>query len=172
MWKLILVLSLVFRGVSVSLAADAPVKLGTVDMQKALQAVDEGRKAKSQLEKEFNERKKSIQAEEASIRKAGEEFKKQSAVLTDEAKAKKNSELQERMMKLQELTMRSQQDIQKKERELTDPLIKRLRIVIEKIAKEKGYTVVLEKNENTVLYSPEKDDLTTEVVSAFNKQKS
>jgi Skp family chaperone for outer membrane proteins len=43
--------------------------------------------------------------------------------------------------------------------------------VIKKIAEKKGYTVVLEKNENSVLYSLEKDDLTTEVVSSYNQEK-
>jgi len=147
----------------------AGVKIGTVDMQKALQSVEAGKKAKTTLEKEFNTRKKSLQTEEASIKKMGEEFKKQSLVLSDEARMKKQSELQERIMKFQELTARSQQEIQQKEQELTQPIIVRLRGLISEMARQKGYTVVLEKNENTVLFSQEKDDLTGDVISAYNK---
>ena len=150
-------------------AEDAAAKIGTVDMQKALQSVDAGKKAKAQLEKEFNVKKKELQSEEASIKKMGEEFKKQSLVMNDEARAKKQGELQERIMKFQETTGRSQQEIQVKERELTEPIIVKLRGLIGEIAKQKGYGVVLEKNENTVLFSQEKDDLTTEVVNAYNK---
>ncbi len=156
-------------GSNAARAQDATTKIGTVDMQKALQSVEAGKKAKSQLEKEFNAKKKELQAEEASIKKMGEEFKKQSLVMNDEARAKKQGELQERIMKFQETTGRSQQEIQVKERELTEPIIVKLRGVIGEIAKQKGYGVVLEKNENTVLFSQEKDDLTTEVVTAFNK---
>ena len=144
-------------------------KIGVVDMQKALQTVEAGKNAKATLEKEFNAKKKQLQTEEASIKKLGEEYKKQSLVMNDEAKAKKQNELQERYMKFQELTARSQTEIQQKEQELTRPIITRLRTIISDIAKQKGYAVVLEKNENTVLFSQDKDDLTGEVVTAFNK---
>lgn len=156
-------------GPSLALAEDA-MKIGTVDMQKALQTVEAGKKAKAQLEKEFNAKKGQLQSEEAAIKKMGEEFKKQSLVLNDESKAKKQGELQERIMKFQETTQRSQMEIQSKERELTEPIITKLRGVISEIAKQKGYSMVIERNENTVLFSQDKDDLTGDVVSAFNKQ--
>ena len=148
---------------------DVTTRIAVVDMQKALQTVDAGKKAKAELEKQFNAKKKELQAEETSIKKVGEEFKKQSLVMSDEARMKKQGELQERIMKLQEMTARSQSEIQQKEVELTEPIINRLRGIIGDLAKKRGYTVVLEKNQNTVLYSPEKDDLTADVVSAFNQ---
>lgn len=153
-----------------SASASAEVRIGTVDMQKALQTVDAGKKAKAQLEKEFNKKKQELQTEEAAIRKMGEEFKKQSLALSEDARAKKQAELQERVMKFQEVTARSQQEIQQKEQDLTRPIITKLRALIEEMSKEKGYTVVLEKNENTVLFSLEKDDLTADIVKAFDKK--
>jgi outer membrane protein len=152
-----------------SVARAEELKVGVVDMQKAIQSVDAGKKAKGQLEKEFNSRKKELQAEEAAIKKMGEEFRKQSLVLTDEARAKKQAELQERIMKFQELTARSQQEIGQKEQELTQPIVTGIRKIISDLARQKGYSVILEKNENTVLFSLDKDDLTNEVVSAYNK---
>lgn len=148
------------------------IKIATVDMQKAIQSVEAGKKAKGQLEKDFNSKKKELEAEENHIRKMIEEFKKQSLVMSDEARAKKQAELQERGLKFEELKQRSTLDLQQKEQELTRPLIGKLRTVISEIAKQKGYALILEKNENTVLYSLDKDDLTDDVISAFNKQQS
>lgn len=150
----------------------AEMKIGTVDMQKALQSVESGKNAKSTLEKEFNTRKKELETEEAAIKKMGEEFKKQSLVMNDEARGKKQGEIQERIMKFQEKTARSQQEIQQKEQQLTEPIINKLRGTISKLAKDKGYSMVLERNENMVLFSQEQDDLTDAVVKAFNKDKS
>src|SRR3954465_6484752 len=113
-------------------------KVATVDMQKALQTVETGKKAKAALEKEFNAKKKEVQAEEASIRKMGEELEKQSLVMNEEAKNKKRGELQQRIMKLQESTQRSQAELQQRERELTKPIIDKLRTIIADIAKQKG----------------------------------
>jgi outer membrane protein len=152
-----------------SLASATEIKIGYVDMQKALQTVAEGKKAKAQLEKEFNAKKKELQGEESAIKKLGEDFKKQSLVLNDDARAKKQGEIQERILRFQELTQRSQMEIQQKEQELTQPLVVRLRALVQSLAKKKNYALVLEKNENTVLYSLEQDDLTAEVVSEFDK---
>lgn len=148
------------------------IKIGTVDMQKALQSVEAGKKAKSQLEKEFNAKKKELQNEEAALRKMTEDFKKQSLALNDDARAKKQGEIQERIMKYQESTQKSQMEIQQKEHELTEPILVKLRGIIDEMAKQKGYSLILEKNENMVLFSPEKDDLTESVVSAYNKKTS
>ena len=145
-------------------------KIATVDLQKAIQTVDTGKKAKSELEKALNSKKKEIQDEESKITKMGEEFKKQSLVMSDEAKAKKQGELQERIMRLQQLQSRSQSELQQKEQELTATILVRLREIIRELAKEKGYTVVLEKNDNMVLFSLEKDDLTEDVIKVFNKK--
>lgn len=147
-------------------------RIGTVDMQKALETVDAGKKAKSQLDKEFAAKKKEIQAEESTLRKMTEEFKKQSLVMNDDARKKREAEIQARIMKFQESTGRSEMEIQQKQRELTGPILNKLRSIINEVAKSKGYTVILEKNENMVLFSPDKDDLTAEVVATFNKKNS
>jgi outer membrane protein len=157
-------------------ASEAPAtvatKIALVDMQKALQSVEAGKKAKAQLEKEFNAKKKDLQSEEASIKKMGEEFRKQSMVLSDEARAKKQSEIQEKIMKFQEATQKAQMEIQQKEQDLTQPILGKIRTLISELAKKKGFNLILEKSENTVLFSEEKDDLTEEVISTFNKSNS
>jgi len=152
-------------------SASADVKIGTVDMQKALQTVDAGKKARSELEKEFNKKKAELQKEEASIKKMHDEFQKQRSVLSDQASAKKQAEIQQRIMKFQEETGKSQMEIQSKEQQLTEPIVVKLKEILEGLAKSKGYTVVLEKSGNTVLYSPDTDDLTGELISAYNKKK-
>jgi outer membrane protein len=162
-------------GLSLAPIASAParaadsLKIGTVDMQQALQSVEAGKKAKAKLEGEFNTKKKKLQNEEAAIKKMGEEFKKQSLVMSDQARAKKQAEIQDRILKFQEMTAQSQAEIQQKESELTQPIIEKLRTIVSQVAQKKGYTIVLEKNENTVLYSQDKDDLTKDVIGAYNK---
>jgi len=155
---------------SLSGAIADDVKLGVVDMQKALQSIDAGKQAKATLEKEFNSKKKELQSEEASIKKMADDAKKQAAAWSESHRAKKQAEIQEKIMKFQELTARSQAEIQRKEQELTEPLIRSLRSIVEELAKKRNYAMVLEKGGTTVLFHQEKDDLTDEVIAAFNKQ--
>ena len=150
--------------------ASADFKLGAVDMQRALQSVEMGKKAKAALEKEFNEKKKQLQSEEESIKKLTEDFKKQSMVLSEDAKRKKEGEIQERMMKYREFFSKSQFDIQNRERELTEPIIVKLRAVVEETGKTKGFTLIVEKGSEAILYSSSGEDVTEEVIKAFNKK--
>lgn len=151
-------------------ATAADIKLAVVDLQRALHSVDEGKKAKSQLEKELTDKQKKLQAEEESIKKMGEDLKKQTLVLSDDAKARKQNELQERFMKYREMFGKSQMEIQQRERALTEPIINKLKGVVEQLGNEKGYTIILEKSENGVLFSKQSDDLTEEVIKLFNKK--
>ena len=150
-------------------SAQKEVRIATVDMQRALQTVKDGMKARSELESAFNKKKGELQKEEAELKQMHEELKKQSMVLSEKAMVKKQSEMQERVMKFQEKTARSQAEIQQKEQELTAPIIDRLRKLIGKAAQDKGYTMVLERNENNVLFSLDEHDMTESVIELYNK---
>jgi outer membrane protein len=152
-----------------SVASAADVKIGYVDLQKAIQETSAGKKAKKELEKEFNAKKAELQKKETDLKKMDEDFKKKSVALSDEVKGKKMQELQAEMLKFQREVGESQINIQKKERELTQPILEKLQSSIEKIAKEGGYTMVLERNEQSVLWAKKDVDLTDAVVKEFER---
>ncbi len=144
------------------------MKIGTIDMQRAIQTSESGKKAKSELEQAFNKKKKELQSEEANLKKLQEEFQKKQSALSESAKKEQQMKLQEKFMKYQELLQKSQADIQKKEQEMSEPIIRKIREKVGEVAKKKGYTLILEKNENVVLYSQDKDDVTEDVMKAMN----
>jgi outer membrane protein len=150
--------------------ARAEMKVGFVDMQKAIQSTSAGKKAKAELETEFNKKKKELQKKEADLKKMGEHLERKKSVLSEEVLGKKQADFQEEMMKYRDVVGKSQLEIQKKERELTAPILEKMKTVIAKMAKDKGYSVVLE-NSQMVLYSTPDADLTDEVVKAYEKQK-
>jgi outer membrane protein len=150
--------------------ANAETKIGFVDMQKAIQATAAGKKAKTELEGDFNKKKKDLEKKEADLKKMGEDLEKKKSVLSEEALGKKQAEFQEEMMKYRDVVGKSQVEIQKKERELTAPILEKMKKVIAKMAKDKGYTLILE-NSQMVLFATADSDLTDEVVKSFEKEK-
>lgn len=150
--------------------AQAESKIGFVDMQKAIQTTAAGKKAKAELEGEFNKKKKDLEKKEADLKKMGEDLEKKKSVLSEEALGKKQAEFQEEMLKYRDVVGKSQVEIQKKERDLTAPILEKMRKVIAKIAKDKGLTMVLE-NSQMVLYAVPEADMTDEVIKAFDKEK-
>lgn len=150
--------------------ANAEFKVGYVDMQKAIQSTTAGKKAKTELEGEFNKKKKELEKKEADLKKMGEDLEKKKSVLSEEALGKKQAEFQDEMLKYRDVVGKSQVEIQKKERELTAPILEKMKKVIAKLAKDKSYGLVIE-NSQMVLYATPEADLTEEVIKAFEKEK-
>jgi outer membrane protein len=148
----------------------AETKIGVVDMQKAIQSTATGKKAKTELESEFNKKKKELEKKEADLKKMGEDLERKKSVLSEEVLSKKQAEFQEEMLKYRDVVGKSQIEIQKKERDLTAPILEKMKKVIEKVAKEKGYTMVLE-NSQMVLFATPDADLTAEVIKSYEKEK-
>lgn len=154
---------------SVVFAAES--KVGYVDMQKAIQSTTAGKKAKESLDAEFQKRKGTLDKSKADIEKMGQDLEKKKSVLSEEVLGKKQMELQEEMMKFQKKVGENQLDLQKKEEELLKPILTKMKAVVEKVASEKGYTMVLEAKGQNVLYAQKDADLTDDVVKAFEKEK-
>lgn len=166
MKKMMIVLSMLLT----ASLAQAEAKVGFVDMQKAIQSTSAGKKAKTELETEFNKKKKELEKKEADLKKMGEDLEKKKSVLSEDALGKKQAEFQDEMLKYRDVVGKSQLEIQKKERELTAPILEKMKKVIAKLAKDKGYTMVIE-NSQMVLFATADADLTEEVIKAFEKEK-
>lgn len=164
-------LLLLLAGFLVNAFAAEEMKLAFIDMQKAIQETVAGKKAKKDLEDEFNKKKKELEKKEADLKKMNDDLEKKSLVLTDEVKQKKAQELQNEMIKYREVVAKSQMEIQKKERDLTAPIVQKLREIVDDIAKKEGYTMVLEKSEQSVLWAKKDLDITDRVIKEADKKK-
>ncbi|MBX7232323.1 MAG: OmpH family outer membrane protein [Bdellovibrionales bacterium] len=141
-------------------------------MQKAIQETSLGKKAKKELEEEFGRKKKELEKREADLKKMNDDYEKKALALTDEAKAHKQQEMQQEMLKYRELVSKSQGEIQKKQNDLTTPIIEGLRKVIGELAEKENYSVILEKSEQSVLWAKKEIDLTARVISEFEKNQT
>ena len=168
MLKGLVVLSM-FAG-SLALADANPSKVGVVDMQRAIQSTEAGKKAKKELETEFEKRKKELQKKEGDLKKMGEDLEKKKTVLSEEVLGKKQAEMQEEMMKYRESLNKNQMEIQKKEQDLTRPILEKMKKVISETAKAGGYSVVVEQSAG-VLFNDPSVDMTDAVIKAFEKAK-
>lgn len=150
--------------------AQTATKVAVVDMQKAIQTTEAGKKAKKELEGEFEKRKKELQKKEGDLKKMGEDLEKKRSVLSEEVLAKRQAEMQEEMLKYRETLNKNQMEIQKKEQDLTRPILEKMRKIIGEVAKAGGYQIVLESSAG-VLYAEGSIDLTDQVIKAFEKAK-
>ncbi len=153
-----------------SFSSFSAVLVGLVDIQKIITTIKEGKGVQKTLEKSFNDKKSVLKKEEDKIKKAQEDYKKQSMVLAENARANKERELQEMMMKLQNKTMEFQREIQKMEQEMKKPILEKLRPIIDEVSKANAVDMTFELSAAPIVYAESKKDLTDDVIKAYDKK--
>ncbi len=149
--------------------ARAENRYAIVNVQEVLETVDEGKKAKAQLEKAMLDRKKELDDKQKEYKKMEENFDKQKLILSPSALADKQKEMDNKKSDLQKYFMSAQQDMQKKEMELTGDILKKIRAVVVKIGADAKYDLIWEKNEGGVIYNKDTLDITAKVIDQYNK---
>ena len=149
-------------------AARAQVKLGFVDLPRALNEVEEGKAAKAQLEKEFKEKQKQLDSKQDELRKLKGDYDKQAVVMSDQAKRDKQAELERKAGETQQLFVQLQSELSRREQELTGPILEKLGNAVREIAEAEGFTAIFERSRSGVVYMPAALDVTNEVIRKYN----
>jgi len=144
-------------------------RVALIRMNEAIKDTKDGKKAEDTLRKEIEERQKKLQAEGQKIQKEMEDLRKQGMVMDEKSRAEKEAAIQKQVMSFEESKVRTQQEFQKRDQEISEPIIKRLRTIVAQVSKEKGYTLVIDSS--TVLYADAQDDITDEVIKRYDSKK-
>jgi outer membrane protein len=147
----------------------ADMKIGYVDLNKALNESDAGKKAVKTLEEIFKAKQAVIDEKQKEIRKLDEELAKQTSILNPDALKGKREDFERLKRDFQRMIKDSEEEVEKKRADFMDRIIKELSETIRKTGEEEGYAVILEKNEAGLIYSSEKLDLTDKIVKKFNE---
>lgn len=148
----------------------AAIKVGVVDIEKAMQNVKKGKEAKSRLEKKIKDKKAKFEKQKKDFETAQEEFKKKSLVLSDKAKNEQMVALQKQFAELQEANQSAQIELQQEEVKETQPIIKGLTEMMPELGKESSVDLVLEAKAG-LLYAADRIDLTDKLIEKFDKKK-
>jgi outer membrane protein len=151
---------------SKALAED--VKLGYVDLQRALSETEDGRKAKANLKKIFDQKQKELNEQQEELKKAIDDLDKKRTLLPADKVREKEVELQGRMQKVQETYVRHQQDLQAKEQEATAKIFERMNKILGKIALAENFTMILDKTQGGIVFAKPHLDLTNELIRRYN----
>lgn len=149
--------------------AAADGKIAVLDIEKAIQATSAGKKMKAELQGEFEKKKTEFQKREADLKKMFEDLEKKKVALSEEVRAKKTQELQGEQFKFQRDVAESQASIQKREKDMLEPIAKKMEEIIDQVGKKGGYSAVLDKR--ATLWTSNAVDITDDVVKAYESAK-
>ena len=151
---------------SAAFAEDA--KFGYVDMQRALNETEDGRKAKEKLKKDFDLKQKELDEQQNQLKKDIEDLDKKRTLLPADKVREKEAELRSRLEKVQQTYMRHQQDLQGKEQKETVKIFERMTKIISEIAAAENFSMIVDKQ--ALVYAKPHLDLTNELIRRYNKQ--
>ena len=151
-----------------SVAEAQAFKIAVVDLQRAINETEDGRKSKDKLKKLFESRQQGLDKKQEELKKLKEELEQQKNVLSRDAFDAKVESYQKQLVELQQVYVDYQRELAEKEGELTKQIIERMEKILRRIGQTEGYTMIVERNEAGVIYVPTSYDLTDVVIQRYN----
>jgi outer membrane protein len=146
--------------------ARAEQKLAFVDLQRALNVVDEGKTAKAGLKREFDQKQKMLDDKKSEFDKLRTELEKQAVVMSDDARKERQMELERKQIELQGLFVQMQKELSERERETTRGIFDKMHTIVREIADQEGVALVL--TAEALVYATPSLDFTNELVRKYN----
>ncbi len=146
----------------------AELRIGCVDMQRALNESEAGKKAKAVMEGEYQKFQNEITQRRKELQEFQENLQRQGLMLSQQARKEKEREYQNKLKEFKRWGEDRQAELKQKEMELTKATLKGLAATVKKLGEEEKFTLILEKNEAILLYASKAVDLTDRIIQIFN----
>jgi outer membrane protein len=147
------------------------IKIGSVDIQKAINECKEGKEAKRVLTKEVEKFQHLVAEKQKELEEMRQSLEKQALMLNPETRAGKEKELQGKARDFQRWGEDSQNEINQKRIEMERNIAIGLQKMIQKVGADEGYTLIVERNENIVLFASRSTDITDRVIKVYDTLK-
>ncbi|MCC6622181.1 MAG: OmpH family outer membrane protein [Deltaproteobacteria bacterium] len=161
-------LTLVLFVLPATTALAAELKIGVVDVEFVIHKSKKGERAKATLKKLFDSKQKELDEAQKKLLALKEALAAGSDMETPEKKKAKVLEYQQGLLQLQELYMKNQQELQKKELDLMKPILKSLEGILTTMAKDGNFDFIMNRSEQGVLFTKPDHDLTQQVLDKLN----
>jgi outer membrane protein len=151
----------------VAWAQGAP-KIAYVDLQRALNESDAGKKAKEEFKVQVDKLQAQLKKQKDEIDNLKDQLEKKSLVMKEEERSNLEEEYRKKLRDFERNYKDSQADLQKKDNELTGAIIRDLQDVIRSYGERENYTLILEAGSTAVLYGAKSADVTDAIIREYD----
>ena len=159
---------LVFMVFAFSIFAFSEVKIGVINAQKVIQQTKKGKEITGRLEKIGKVKQQKVETLQEKIKKLEKELA--SPALNTQTREKKNMQLQTKRTELKRFIEDAQREMRQKSQTELSHLRQDIMPVIEKIGKDKGFTLILDLTTSGIAYFDKTIDVTNEVIAEYDKK--
>jgi outer membrane protein len=150
--------------------AEAVPKIGYVDLQRALNESEAGKRAKEEFKVQVDKLQAGLKKQKDEIDSLKEQLEKKSLVMKEDERSNLEEDYRKKLRDFERNYKDSQTDLQKKDNELTGAIIKDLQEIIRDYGEREGYTLILESTSSAVLYGSKSADLTDTIMQEYNSR--
>lgn len=151
-------------------ASPASSRIAFVDIQRVLIRSQAGLAAREQLEREKTQMQREIDTRRQEMDKLRDDLEKKGTLLTADVRREREEALERKRRDATRLADDFQRDLARKEQQLLVRVQQDLVVVIERLGKQKGYYMIVERRGAGVLYATPDADLTDEVIRAYDQE--
>jgi len=145
--------------------------IATVDFQKALTLVEEGKRTEAELNTLMTQKQGEVQQLQLQLQNQMQQYQQQQALLSAQARGEKEQELYQLQMQAQQAAYNAEMEFQQIYTQKMEGLIEKMRDIAEEVGAEKKYDLILETTESGMIYrSSSVTDITTTVVERYNSK--
>jgi len=145
-------------------------RIGYIDVQRVLARSAAGVAAREQLERDKAGMQREMDGKRKELEALRDELEKKGPLMAADARREKQDQFERRRRDAARLADDFQKELEKKEAQLLQRVLQDLTGVIDKVGKDRGYYLILEKRGASVLYASSDADLTDEVIRAYDQQ--
>jgi outer membrane protein len=148
-------------------------KIGYIDTVNIFAEFRETIEAEEIYKKELEAWKKDAAEMEAEIAQIREELQSQSLMLSEEKLAEKKLVLEQKFRDYQQFMndiFGENGQAERRNKELTAPIVEKINAVIAQLAEEEGYTIIFDAAQGNIVYAKKALDLTEQVLERLQAQ--
>lgn len=163
----VLYLFLIFAPVVFS--ADT-AKIGIFDFQKVLSESSAGKITQKQLNDKRNELQNKLKTDNDKLDEMNKAYEREKLVLSPEKQTEKEKDFRNRVNDFKKMQDDFSREFKELEIQSLNKIQEEVFQIINGIGKEEGYLLILEKKAAGVVYSPEKLDISDQIIKKYNSK--
>ncbi len=151
-------------------SAQTSLKVGVIDMQKALLSTKDGEKAAAELKAKFAPKQQEFEKRQAELQAMQEKYRKTENTISEEAKAALARDIDAATKNLQRDTDDARQDLEQEQQRVLNELGQKMMQVLQKYSSEKQLTMVFDVSgqPNNILFASNTIDITRDIITLYD----
>ena len=150
-------------------SAAPPLKLGSVDLQRAVKECREGVAARADLQKKIEKFNAELKVMQVDYQRMSSELEKDGSKYSSDRRAEKEASLQKKGRELQNRQREAQEEVKQLESDYLKRLVSRLGAIMAKIGDEGKFSAILDRN-NGLFYAGNEIDITSLLIQRADNE--